>query len=264
MRQKMLSIGELSAMSGVHINSLRYYDRIGALKPAYVDPQTNYRYYTYLQLGIVEAIQTCIALDIPLKKYLDYTDKGGRIIRSEPLLEYGKAQAEKKIRSIKEGIRLIESLQGEIAHSRLFFNTDAPIVYDATHKRYFTMPMGAELGEEAYVALGHLHAAAVRSGCKTGHETGFLYIYRAKEVERCLCIEIVSAPQKSSHDIVIIPAGRYRARSVTSGTIETAEKVFPDLFEMDYTKYVLEVELLTGEDDTDNPLFELRCSLPNT
>lgn len=40
--KKYLSIGEMAKLSGVHIKSLRYYDRIGVLKPAYVDPKTNH------------------------------------------------------------------------------------------------------------------------------------------------------------------------------------------------------------------------------
>ncbi|MBP8252211.1 MAG: MerR family transcriptional regulator [Herpetosiphon sp.] len=46
----MLKIGEFSHISGVSIQTLRYYDTIGLLKPASVDQWTGYRLYTFAQL----------------------------------------------------------------------------------------------------------------------------------------------------------------------------------------------------------------------
>ncbi len=42
---KLYTIGELSKICKLSINTLRYYDKIGALKPVYVDEKSNYRYY---------------------------------------------------------------------------------------------------------------------------------------------------------------------------------------------------------------------------
>mgnify|MGYP004571771149 CR=1 FL=1 len=40
MNSNLLSIGEFSKIANVHIKSLRYYDKLGVLKPIYVDPKT--------------------------------------------------------------------------------------------------------------------------------------------------------------------------------------------------------------------------------
>ena len=39
---KHLSIGQVAQIKGVHVKSLRYYDKIGILKPAYTDPNTGF------------------------------------------------------------------------------------------------------------------------------------------------------------------------------------------------------------------------------
>ena len=52
-KAELFTIGEFSAMTGVGIHSLRYYDEIGALKPEYVDPVSNYRYYGLRQLSLM-------------------------------------------------------------------------------------------------------------------------------------------------------------------------------------------------------------------
>ena len=46
----MLKIGEFSKLSRVSIRMLRYYDEINLMKPAYIDPESGYRYYGEDQL----------------------------------------------------------------------------------------------------------------------------------------------------------------------------------------------------------------------
>lgn len=40
------TISKFARLRGIDINSLRYYERLGILTPAYTDPHTRYRYYT--------------------------------------------------------------------------------------------------------------------------------------------------------------------------------------------------------------------------
>lgn len=49
----MLKIGEFSRLSRVSIRMLRHYDEIGLLRPAQLDAQTGYRYYSEEQLPLV-------------------------------------------------------------------------------------------------------------------------------------------------------------------------------------------------------------------
>ena len=52
----MFRIGEFSKLSKTTIKALRYYDRVGLLKPAFVDPATAYRYYSQEQLDDLHQI----------------------------------------------------------------------------------------------------------------------------------------------------------------------------------------------------------------
>ena len=71
-KQNLLTIGNLSKQTGVHVKSLRYYEQLGILLPAYTDPDTGYRYYTLSQIPVVDAIRACIFLDIPLKEFIGF------------------------------------------------------------------------------------------------------------------------------------------------------------------------------------------------
>lgn len=105
-----MSIGKVSKLKNVSIKSLRYYDQIGILKPAFVNTETNYRYYTESQLYLLDAITVCIKLGIPLKDLNNYVNKDS--INLQKLLYDGKILAEQKILEIHNCLgTLQETLQ---------------------------------------------------------------------------------------------------------------------------------------------------------
>ncbi|MDR1044532.1 MAG: helix-turn-helix domain-containing protein [Candidatus Adiutrix sp.] len=65
---KRYTVGDVSRITGVSKDMLRFYDKIGLVKPAYTDPLNNYRYYDYGQFWLIDIIQLCRGLDVPLKE----------------------------------------------------------------------------------------------------------------------------------------------------------------------------------------------------
>jgi len=51
------SIGEMAELNFISIEALRYYDRIGLLKPSLVNEENGYRYYTYRDFLFLDKIQ---------------------------------------------------------------------------------------------------------------------------------------------------------------------------------------------------------------
>ncbi len=62
-----LSIGEMSKLHGITIQTLRYYDKIDLLKPSEVDPRTNYRYYYLEACDRLARINIFKSLGLPLE-----------------------------------------------------------------------------------------------------------------------------------------------------------------------------------------------------
>lgn len=52
----MFSIGELAAYQNISKQTLIFYDKIGLFKPAHVDPNNKYRYYTAQQIDYLDTI----------------------------------------------------------------------------------------------------------------------------------------------------------------------------------------------------------------
>lgn len=62
-----LQIKEFADLTGVSVRTLHYYDEIGLLVPAIVDPYTGYRYYNEASLLRMQEILFYRELDFPLK-----------------------------------------------------------------------------------------------------------------------------------------------------------------------------------------------------
>ncbi len=103
------TISDFANLRNININSLRYYERIGLLKPSYIDADTGYRYYSTDQLSMLDLIMLCIDLEIPLKELTVFEDE--EIYRHEGLLEGYKVMAERKMREIQTGFTKMEYIQ---------------------------------------------------------------------------------------------------------------------------------------------------------
>lgn len=70
--QRLFLIGEVSRLFHISVSSLRHYENIGLLKPAYVSPDTGYRYYGTEQFEVLNTIRYLRALDMPLTEIEDF------------------------------------------------------------------------------------------------------------------------------------------------------------------------------------------------
>jgi DNA-binding transcriptional MerR regulator len=65
-REDLIAIGQMSRRSGLTVKALRYYDRVGLLRPAVVDEATGFRYYSLDQNSAARLVGSLRALDVPL------------------------------------------------------------------------------------------------------------------------------------------------------------------------------------------------------
>ena len=62
--ERKYTVGEVSRITGVSKDTLRFYDKIDLFKPKYVDPGNGYRYYTYDQFWRID----CAGLIYPSER----------------------------------------------------------------------------------------------------------------------------------------------------------------------------------------------------
>lgn len=90
---KYFTIGEISKLFNLQIKTLRYYDERGLVKPAYINKENNYRYYSVEQFIVfdviknskkmgmsLEEIKSMIDINLSLENTIDLIDKQTKLL----------------------------------------------------------------------------------------------------------------------------------------------------------------------------------------
>jgi len=65
-KEEQLTIGRMARLSGLTVRALRYYDRVGLIRPATVDSGTGFRYYARSQVAPARLVMRLRSVDVPL------------------------------------------------------------------------------------------------------------------------------------------------------------------------------------------------------
>lgn len=98
--EQLFTIGQLSKLFNTKISTLRYYDEVGLLKPAKVDPKTHYRYYTTVQFERLNVITYLRTLDLSLDSIKDFFEARD-IPKLEAMLREQQNQVERQISTLQ-------------------------------------------------------------------------------------------------------------------------------------------------------------------
>lgn len=96
MKDELLTITELARLRKMTSETLRHYDRIGLIKPDFVDPRNGYRYYSirqYEKLGTVKELRT---LGLSLNDIQDYFNNRN-LHKSKEILESYQSKLEEEL-----------------------------------------------------------------------------------------------------------------------------------------------------------------------
>ncbi|MDT8718425.1 MerR family DNA-binding transcriptional regulator [Clostridium sp. 19966] len=104
----MLKIGEFAALTGISINMLRNYNKIGMLIPEYVDEVNSYRYYNESQIIIANRIQMLKELGFALKEILIISNCSDDDIRE--LIENKILEKQKQKKHIEQQIQRMHQI----------------------------------------------------------------------------------------------------------------------------------------------------------
>ncbi|MDR2465108.1 MAG: helix-turn-helix domain-containing protein [Streptococcaceae bacterium] len=104
-----IKIGEFAELNRVSVQALRYYEKMGLLKPDKVDKKTGYRYYLIEQSSIVDMIQTFQRLNFSIKEIKEIFHKEDKQVLLQ-LLE----EREKELKFLQSDIPYRLSMIGNL------------------------------------------------------------------------------------------------------------------------------------------------------
>ena len=125
-----MSVKEFAELTGVSVRTLHYYDKIGLLKPSFVDEQNGYRFYDEVSLGRMQEILFYRELDFSLKSIAEILaspnyDKQKALAKQKRLLTIKKNRLERLIAALEQAEK------GEITMSA-FDNSE----YETARQQY--------------------------------------------------------------------------------------------------------------------------------
>lgn len=222
--KKYLSIGEVAKLKGVGIKSLRYYDKLGILSPAYVNPDTGYRYYLPSQLILVDLISFCIRLEIPLKEFSQYIREDQKI-DMETFLRYSRQLTQKKMEELTRNIGELEHI-AEHLHTTQQIKSHAQEYMQEIHTRYFYVTL-LQAEQETLgcftKSITSLYQSARGKGWNIFHNHGILEDCRQGDIKSYAFLE-VEQPEDEDPRILEIPSGIYHCLYVSDMDIFSARQ----------------------------------------
>jgi effector-binding domain-containing protein len=201
----LVPIGRFSAICRLSQKALRLYDEMGLLRPAWVDPDSGYRYYAVAQAVEAERIRLLRSLEVPLEDVAEFLhDPTG----SQRVLDRHRRRLESRLGQLQALLASLAQLEREDA-----------MTYDVRTKEVEPQQIIAirlrtrlaDIANEAGRAMGELFGHLGRAGAAPAGPPFSLYHGAPTEDEQVdveFCIP-VSRPMSG--------AGRISGRALAGG-----------------------------------------------
>lgn len=162
--ENVMSIGVFSKSCRLTIKALRLYDENGLLKPAYIDPQTGYRYYRASQARDAVMIGMLRSLGMPLTSIAAMLKVEGEAFQET--LERERQRITSELTQRRQALASVEQIAGagSLAPYEIGIRTEPP--HTVAKRSIVTQPerMVAESGDLIYALFDELAHSGVRPG----------------------------------------------------------------------------------------------------
>lgn len=210
--QNYFTISEFAKLRGININSLRYYEKLGLLKPAFIDKNNGYRYYSAEQVSLLNKIILCIQLGIPLKEMIQFLDEDGNL-QSQRLLEEGRIIAQKRIQEMQNNLEYIEYSLKNIEENKSYLDKNGVYERHFEERKIMITDYYTDINifePKHYLAeISKIYKYAQKKGMFPILPAGqILKLDENGQVRFCFFLEILNCDEKEEN-VLVIPEGTY-------------------------------------------------------
>jgi MerR family transcriptional regulator, activator of bmr gene len=259
--KKLFSIGETSRIKGITRKALRFYDKIGLLKPSFMNPANGYRYYSMEQFVHIDIIKALRAIDVsPLAIRTMLLKKNTAELMT--FLDSQRRSTDRKIAELRRITETIDGVQDTIRCSLASFSHKGVYRRRIGQRHVVTLPFkGAFTEEDVTIAFSRLDRIMDERGLVNGYQTGIRFESGTNGSVSSFIFNTVRAVEGSDASTVsILPEGEYVCVCYSrENAVERQQKINrycarnglkPTL--------ILQVELLNDVFAIDSPTVELQ------
>ena len=266
-KNELLTVGEMSKLTGVGIRALHYYERKNILKPAYIDPDSGYRYYTFNQSTFAAIIKNCVEFDIPLKEFSDVVETDDiNVFKS--FAKQSIETLERKTKLLQAAVKAFEKVLEKV-ETRTQYEIGQIYQRKFDEKSYYARQYGQAITERhESVILEMAHELLGKNIKRTADIANFEDIVSLPDVgymcqhspEGISYYGFYEVPIHFTHtNIINIPAGMYFFMQSEISQIENACEIFKEQLEGRDSFMVVETEeLFLSETKVSQIMYELR------
>ena len=233
----MFSIGELARYQNISKQTLIYYDKIGLFRPAYVDPNNQYRYYAAKQIDYLDTILMMKEMGFSLREIREHM-KNYTIDRSLVALR-------KQLTVLEQQITYLQLIKNRLAHRceqmenvKEFHEQNQEVMCKEVTEKYllYAEVESPQSFREISIATKKCFSQALKDALPIFFQTGVIVPYKHILEGRYTEANIAFLPiekTKNVKNIMILPKGR--AVSIYHyGTYQSVEYSYKKL--LDYCK----------------------------
>lgn len=256
----MLTIGEVANLKGITIKALRYYERIGLLKPYYIDPSNNYRYYRKEQFILMDIIKAARALEVSPKDLIPLFANQD----SEQIMAYLKGyttDVKNKIQLLEKMLLQIEAAEHAYHDAHSTYKETAVYVKEIPARNMVTVPLPKKLGNQSISAVyDRLDAAVSKRGLINTYQTGVLMAAQEDIFEPSKLVMIVSYDSCDKNDYEMLPGGAYICVNYKTEDAEKQQRKLNKYLQENniVPKAIVQMDLLIDFFEKDTHYFELQ------
>lgn len=261
--KKFFSIGTTSKLNGITIKALRFYDKMGLLKPHHTDHTNKYRYYSLEQFLRLDVIKAARAMNISVKDLKGIIEKRDtkELLR---FLDVHRDRINQEINSLQSVVRSIDDVEQNINESLISVSNEDVYIKELPERVIVTSEFNSTAeAEDILAAYSKLDKAIDDNGLKSAYGTGILFESNERsEFYAASCFNTVVADgARDSKILSVIPAGRYVCVSYSRETAkQQQEKMVTYLERNELTpQLMLQADLLNDVFETDTSSFELQA-----
>jgi len=261
MKRDYFLIGEISKIKGITIKALRFYDRIGLLKPSYIDQDSRYRYYHISQFVYLDIIKAARTMDISpndLIPFFKNKDSEGLLI----FLDMHKEMTRRKINDLEDIIKGIDEVKKSL-HNAETAGKDDEVYFKHLPDRFaVAIPFNHRKSMDDYILYySELYLTVSRSGFINTYEDGLIFSKNDRDEfsPRYLCNFVAGV--KDDHDYRLIPGGDYVCVCYTEEKAEQQQNKLWDYMQKHELEPfdLIQVGLLTDLLAEETKLIELQA-----
>ena len=261
MKENYYTIGEVSKIKGITIRALRFYDRIGLLKPSYIDPGSRYRYYHINQFVYLDIIKAARTMDISPNDLIPYFNEKN----SKGLMDFLDRHNERillKIDDLQKIAHGINEVKKTLHSAETAGRDNEAYIRHLPNRFAVTVPYDRRKSvEDIVLDYSELYLAVSRIGVIHTYQEGLLFSKNERDEfwPTYLCCFITDEHDNNQH--YVVPEGNYICVCYTKEKAEQQQKRLWDYLQKNNLTPLdlVQVGLLTDLLAEETELIELQA-----